>query len=152
MCLSIIKYQIWEKLVVDRTRPTLTQHKAYLFNSRETVKPLLTTEKIAHATDTISHNTRNNMVDNFEMGESKYGRIYKVAGPRKYYSACSFWLFSQWSSRRTCQAPKCTSSSRSVGTNWSARSSSSKVIPPPFSATRTLVSDWPKGAFVVCRQ
>ena len=25
------------------------------------------------------------MVDNFEMGESKYGRIYKVAGPRKYF-------------------------------------------------------------------
>ena len=24
------------------------------------------------------------MVDNFENGESKYGRIYKVAGPRKY--------------------------------------------------------------------
>ena len=24
------------------------------------------------------------MVDNFEMGESKYGRIFKVAGPRKY--------------------------------------------------------------------
>jgi len=23
------------------------------------------------------------MVDNFEMAESKYGRIYKVAGPRK---------------------------------------------------------------------
>lgn len=23
------------------------------------------------------------MVDNFEMGESKYGRIFKVAGPRK---------------------------------------------------------------------
>ena len=23
------------------------------------------------------------MVDNFDMGESKYGRIYKVAGPRK---------------------------------------------------------------------
>ena len=24
------------------------------------------------------------MVDNFEMAESKYGRIFKVAGPRKY--------------------------------------------------------------------
>ena len=24
------------------------------------------------------------MVDNFEMGESKYGRIFKVAGPRKF--------------------------------------------------------------------
>ena len=24
------------------------------------------------------------MVDNFEMVESKYGRIFKVAGPRKY--------------------------------------------------------------------
>lgn len=26
------------------------------------------------------------MVDNFEMAESKYGRIFKVAGPRKYPS------------------------------------------------------------------
>ena len=24
------------------------------------------------------------MVDNFDEGESKYGRIFKVAGPRKY--------------------------------------------------------------------
>lgn len=24
------------------------------------------------------------MVDNFDMAESKYGRIYKVAGPRKF--------------------------------------------------------------------
>jgi len=24
------------------------------------------------------------MVDNFDLGESKYGRIFKVAGPRKY--------------------------------------------------------------------
>ena len=27
------------------------------------------------------------MVDNFEMVESKYGRIFKVAGPRKYSPA-----------------------------------------------------------------
>ena len=27
------------------------------------------------------------MVDNFEMAESKYGRIFKVAGPRKYSPA-----------------------------------------------------------------
>ena len=28
------------------------------------------------------------MVDNFEMAESKYGRIFKVAGPRKYSPLC----------------------------------------------------------------
>ena len=31
------------------------------------------------------------MVDNFEMAESKYGRIFKVAGPRKY-SFASTWI------------------------------------------------------------
>ena len=29
------------------------------------------------------------MVDNFEMAESKYGRIFKVAGPRKYSISCA---------------------------------------------------------------
>ena len=28
-------------------------------------------------------------MDNFEEGQSKYGRIYKVAGPRKYSSSYS---------------------------------------------------------------
>ena len=31
------------------------------------------------------------MVDNFEMAESKYGRIFKVAGPRKYSPAFT-WI------------------------------------------------------------
>ena len=31
------------------------------------------------------------MVDNFEMAESKYGRIFKVAGPRKYFLYIDFW-------------------------------------------------------------
>ena len=32
------------------------------------------------------------MVDHFELGESKYGRIYKVAGPCKYFLASPLTL------------------------------------------------------------
>ena len=40
------------------------------------------------------------MVDNFELGESKYGRIYKVAGPCKYFLAFSLTLALFHSGRR----------------------------------------------------
>lgn len=31
------------------------------------------------------------MVDDFSMGESKYGRIFKVAGPRKWLTRALSW-------------------------------------------------------------
>ena len=33
------------------------------------------------------------MVDNFDLGESKYGRIYKVAGPCKFIPHLIIYLF-----------------------------------------------------------
>ena len=80
-------------------------------------------------------------MDNFEEGQSKYGRIFKVAGPRKYPSFSRLTVSNfQSSLERTCQDLRCTNSLRSAGTSWSERSSSSKETPPPSSATKTPVS------------
>jgi hypothetical protein len=76
------------------------------------------------------------MVDAFSEGESKYGRVYKVAGPRKFL--CQL-LILQLSWRRICQDQKCTSWSRSAGTNWSEKSLSLKETQHRSSATRILL-------------
>ena len=81
-------------------------------------------------------------MENFEEAQSKYGRIYKVAGPCKYsfISIILTFINLQWSSVSKCQEQKCTSSSKLDGTSWSVRSSSLRVTLPQFSAMRIPVS------------
>merc|ERR1712166_1325928 len=76
------------------------------------------------------------MVESFEGAESKYGKIYKVAGPLIV--------------AEKCLERRCTRPSRSDGLNSSEKSSSSKAIPLQSSATRTHVSTRPNSLISLC--
>lgn len=77
-------------------------------------------------------------MEDYDQPESKYGRIYKVAGPCKY---CISLTRRQWSLLRKCQDQRCTNLLRLAGIDQLERSLSSKVILLLFSATKILVSN-----------